>query len=307
MKSRKLVWALPAVIAAGCAHPEHERTALLTDPIAPVYVSQAAPTPSHSPAATIPSEPGAAAPTAVIHSSDVFSTHEADNTLVSQVRNALMADASLTEGAPAISIAAAKGIVVLTGTARTDAQKQQAEALARQVAGVVEVRNELQVAAIATASPSSNTSATQRADGDQVSDVQQRGGVSGSALKSGNEPALSATSRDGANSSLHQGSEGSAAGGAAGAVNVQVLGSSVADAALAQQISQELKKDASLGAALSHVNVTVNDGRVVLKGDVRNEVQRREIENTVQRVTGAATIDNQLRIAADADSLPYNP
>ena len=87
-------------------------------------------------------------------------------------------------------------------------------------------------------------------------------------------------------------------GGQSGGLNIQVQGTSPADQTLAQQIDQELRTDASLAAAISQVNVTVANGRVTLRGTVKNEVQKREIESAIQRATGVSSVDNQLRVSS---------
>lgn len=106
---------------------------------------------------------------------------------------------------------------------------------------------------------------------------------------------LSATSRPGES------------GASSGGVNVNVQGSSEADRTIAAQISQELRTDASLAAAMSEVTISVVDGRVTLRGSVRNEVQKREIESAIQRATGVSSVDNQLRVGSTAEPLPRMP
>ncbi|HEU5124530.1 MAG TPA: BON domain-containing protein [Verrucomicrobiae bacterium] len=97
-------------------------------------------------------------------------------------------------------------------------------------------------------------------------------------------------------------------GGQTGGVNIQVQGTSPTDQTLAQQINQELRTDASLAAAISQVNVTVANGRVTLRGTVKNEVQKREIESAIQRATGVSSVDNQLRVSSTSQPpLNINP
>ncbi|MBC8094185.1 MAG: BON domain-containing protein, partial [Akkermansiaceae bacterium] len=88
-----------------------------------------------------------------------------------------------------------------------------------------------------------------------------------------------------------------AEGGQSGAVTVNVQGSTETDRALTQQISEELRADASLASAISQVRISVTDGQVILRGVVRNDVQKREIESAIQRTTGVSSVDNQLRVS----------
>jgi hypothetical protein len=94
--------------------------------------------------------------------------------------------------------------------------------------------------------------------------------------------------------------------GQSGAVNVNVQGSSQADRTLAQQISQELRADAGLASSISQISISVADGRVSLRGNVKNEQQKREIESVIQRVTGVSSVDNQLQVSANPTP-PMNP
>lgn len=97
-----------------------------------------------------------------------------------------------------------------------------------------------------------------------------------------------------------------ASGGQTGGMSIHVQGTSAADQTLAQQISQELKTDASLASAISQVNISVTDGRVTLRGTVKNDVQKREIESAIQRATGVSSVDNQLRVSSTSQP-PMTP
>lgn len=295
-------------VIAGCAHPEQRQKTLVTDPLLP----------ASRPIATTAASPKLEGPpvqshTGAVYNADLFSPRASDNEIIRKLRVAINEDASLRDVAPAISAGSSEGTVLLSGTVRSGTEKDRAETLAREIVGVRAVENQLKVASIATAPPDSAAAdviAGARVDGDQVSDVRQRGGVSGSALKSGVEassvsvpaPVITGTDQGGVDSIAEQ-----ISGGAVGGINVQVLGSNATDQTLAQKISEELRSDASLAAALSHVQVEVQDAKLFLKGNVRNEVQKREIENAISRVTPGVVIDNQLRVSGNTDSLPYNP
>lgn len=124
--------------------------------------------------------------------------------------------------------------------------------------------------------------------------------VTGEGAESG-EP-LEATSTRSGQANVYPGVTNSitdeASGGQSGGVNITVQGTSAGDQTLAQQIRQELQTDASLASAISLVNISVTDGRVALRGTVKNEVQKREIEAAIQRATGVSSVDNQLRVSS---------
>jgi osmotically-inducible protein OsmY len=90
--------------------------------------------------------------------------------------------------------------------------------------------------------------------------------------------------------------------GQSGGVEVTVQGTSDLDRTLAQQITQELRADASLASAISQVSIDVSDGRVTVRGTVKNDVQKREIESAIQRATGVSSVDNQLRVGASGST-----
>jgi osmotically-inducible protein OsmY len=115
----------------------------------------------------------------------------------------------------------------------------------------------------------------------------------------GTNELLSATSTSGETSQ--------SSAGQTGGITVNVQGTTQADRTLAQQISQELRSDASLASAISQVSISVNEGRVTLRGAVKNDVQKKEIESAIQRATGVSSIDNQLRVGTSPDSVPHTP
>lgn len=336
MKTISSLIPLSALMLAGCAH-QGERHAYRTTH----YPSYTVMVPRANQAAggadTNASAAGAAGSTigfntgrgqnatnvTTFYSSDIFSTDMADNNLVSKIREAVNKDTELGSVAPAIQIGASQGTVALFGQVRSEQEKQKVEELARMTTGVATVNNQIQVASVASTGSPDTLTATSRADGDTQRDVNTRAGINGSAVQSGDEVAasgtnaLSATSRDGAESEVFPGASGVQRGageqldatsrpGSTGGVTVQVQGSSQTDRSLAQQISQELRSDTALSSAISGVSISVNDGRVTLIGSVRNEVQKREIESAVQRITGVSSVDNQLRVSSSS-SLPHNP
>ena len=65
---------------------------------------------------------------------------------------------------------------------------------------------------------------------------------------------------------------------------------------------QELRSDPTLGAMLSQIKINVESGKVTLKGNVKSEEQKKNAESVAQKVTGVSTIDNQLKVSADASS-----
>jgi len=319
-----------ALVAAGCArnterHAHRETAYPGYTVVAPQAGSLAGPASPHDSAARSQESRTNVQNTATFYSSDIFSTDMADNRVVSQIRQAVNADDSLDAVAPAIQIGASQGTVALFGRVNTVQEKRRVEELARGASGVAAVNNQIEVSSIASTGSAGALTATSRGDGDTVRDVNTRAGVSDSAMQSGDALSkgttnlLSATSRDGSPvrhlegvsnrvDSLQEQLEPTSREGSSGGVSVQVQGANALDRSLADQISQELKSDTSLASAVSNVSIAINEGRVTLTGSVKNEVQKREIESMIQRVTGVSSVDNQLRvISPGSDSLPHNP
>ncbi len=150
--------------------------------------------------------------------------------------------------------------------------------------------------------------ASARADGETVQDINTRAGTSGSVVQSGGLPGDLEQRLDvGGAGDVSEYTAGETSG-SSGGITVQVRGSSALDRSLAQQITQELRSDTSLSSALSTVSISIDEGRVTLRGTVHNEVQRREIETAVQRTTGVSSVDNQLQVGTTGgESFPYNP
>jgi osmotically-inducible protein OsmY len=73
------------------------------------------------------------------------SNAKADVELLAAVRRSVVKDKSLSTTAHNVKILAANGVVTLRGPVKSDEEKAKVEALARQVAGVTSVQNNLDV------------------------------------------------------------------------------------------------------------------------------------------------------------------
>lgn len=73
------------------------------------------------------------------------SENEADRGLTQRVRQAIVADDSLSTNAQNIKIVTAAGVVTLRGPVNTAKEKSSIEAKAQQIAGVARVDNQLEV------------------------------------------------------------------------------------------------------------------------------------------------------------------
>ena len=70
-----------------------------------------------------------------------------------------------------------------------------------------------------------------------------------------------------------------------------------ADRGLLERIRQSLRENAELSGMVQHIRVRVNNGEVVLRGEVKNEADKEAIERQVRRIEGVQGIRNRLQVA----------
>ncbi|MGN6643001.1 MAG: BON domain-containing protein [Verrucomicrobiota bacterium] len=302
MKSPKLFFLGTFILAVvGCAHHDQQQARFDDTLYTPAFASQAAP-PVY-PSATALGFPNSNA------------ANSEDSALVSRVTQALIEDSNTAPLLPTLNISADNGVVTLSGSVTSDEQKQAVESAVQQISGVAAVNNRLQV--------SSETAAVQSGSATPGSTLESAESTADEALvPTSRTNSLSAVYPPGSNQvetatepltpTATRPSEGntnenaSAESGRNGPVVVNVQGSSQSDRTLAQQISQELRTNASLASAISQVSISVVDGQVTVRGAVKNAEQKREIEAAIHRATGVSSVDNQLRVNGD-QSAPINP
>ena len=71
-----------------------------------------------------------------------------------------------------------------------------------------------------------------------------------------------------------------------------------ADRAITQNIRQVITADDSLSTNAKNVKIITNDGTVTLRGPVKSEKEKAEIEAKAKQVAGVKRVDNQLEIAS---------
>jgi BON domain len=73
------------------------------------------------------------------------------------------------------------------------------------------------------------------------------------------------------------------------------------DLALADSIRQQFEYDRGLAPSLQHVTVQVRNGRVILQGSVRSDLDQRVIVDNLRDVTGVTRITDNLEINPNPD------
>ncbi|HEX2929106.1 MAG TPA: BON domain-containing protein [Candidatus Binatia bacterium] len=73
---------------------------------------------------------------------------------------------------------------------------------------------------------------------------------------------------------------------------------SEADRAITQSIRQAVTADDSLSTNAKNVKIITSDGTVTLRGPVKSEKEKADIEAKAKQVAGVKKVDNQLEIAS---------
>lgn len=73
---------------------------------------------------------------------------------------------------------------------------------------------------------------------------------------------------------------------------------SEADRAITQNIRQSVTADDSLSTNAKNVKIITSDGNVTLRGPVKSEKEKADIEAKAKQVAGVKKVDNQLEIAS---------
>jgi hyperosmotically inducible periplasmic protein len=71
-----------------------------------------------------------------------------------------------------------------------------------------------------------------------------------------------------------------------------------ADRTITQNIRQAITADDSFSTNAKNVKIITNDGTVTLRGPVKSEKEKAEIEAKAKQVVGVKRVDNQLEIAS---------
>ena len=72
-----------------------------------------------------------------------------------------------------------------------------------------------------------------------------------------------------------------------------------ADRTITQNVRQALTNDDSLSTDGKNVKVVTSDGNVTLRGPVKSDKEKSEIENKAKQIAGVKNVDNQLEVATN--------
>ena len=146
MKTAYIVTMASALLlAAGCAHEEHTaRTGENTT--APIYTFYSGQTEDNvqntSSSLSATANPGTAA---YAGQAAAVPDRQSDNVIVAQVRETLLRDPEIAFVVPNLQITANNGAIILNGSVQSEEQRRQVLAKVRDIPGVVNVNNQLNV------------------------------------------------------------------------------------------------------------------------------------------------------------------
>jgi hyperosmotically inducible periplasmic protein len=69
-----------------------------------------------------------------------------------------------------------------------------------------------------------------------------------------------------------------------------------ADRAITQNVRQAITSDSALSTNAQNVKIITQDGNVTLRGPVKSEQEKKEIEAKAKQVAGVKRVDNQLEV-----------
>ena len=72
-----------------------------------------------------------------------------------------------------------------------------------------------------------------------------------------------------------------------------------ADRKITQEIRKSIVDDDKLSTNAQNVKIITNDGQVTLRGPVKSEQEKKEIETKAKQIAGVKKVENQLEVATN--------
>jgi len=79
---------------------------------------------------------------------------------------------------------------------------------------------------------------------------------------------------------------------------------SESDNSIVAQVRENLQNDPEIAFVVPNIQITANNGAIILSGSVQSEEQKRQILSRVQKVAGVVTVNNQLNVISGASLNP---
>jgi hyperosmotically inducible protein len=72
-----------------------------------------------------------------------------------------------------------------------------------------------------------------------------------------------------------------------------------ADRKITQDVRKSIVDDDKLSTSAQNVKIVTSDGKVTLRGPVKSEQEKKEIESKAKQVAGVKNVENQLEVATN--------
>jgi hyperosmotically inducible protein len=340
MKNRHL--ALSLLLAAGCAKSTPEKVEAGYHPTTSTTIGQTSSgfadgitsevRDSAAPYDTLPDRPPIVAPLASDRTSspstDVRQT-PADSAISDRVRQAILGDGTISMLLPNIHVLTTRGVVALTGSVRSPADKQQIEMICKGVGGVARVDNRLDVktdlaksAAGASNPPDASGSATPGpSDADAAISQRITRAILDDATVAVEAPSVKVATSNGAvtlsgtvKSQTSKERIETIAKSIAGSTrvedNIEIAPDATAprdgstesppDRAISEKVRQVIRDDGTVSMDAPTVIVATVNGVVTLTGSVSRPANKPRIETLARDVVGVTSVDDQIEVKDDS-------
>ena len=94
--------------------------------------------------------------------------------------------------------------------------------------------------------------------------------------------------------------DNSSASGSNDSLSLSVQGATESDQKLADQVRQELSSNSAVSSGMSRLRISLDNGKATIRGTVKSDQEKQDIEKSVQKVTGVTSVQNELRVSSNS-------
>jgi osmotically-inducible protein OsmY len=83
-------------------------------------------------------------------------------------------------------------------------------------------------------------------------------------------------------------------------LSLSVQGATESDQKLADQVRQELSSNSAVSGGMSRLRISLENGKATIRGTVKSDQEKQDIEKSIQKVTGVTSVQNELRVSSNS-------